>query len=78
MELFILNQLVQTPMVSYVNTHAVLEARRQSAREASSVDGSAASDDTQGPRTIIVGPTDSGEWSWFLRIACPQKKYLLS
>ena len=40
-----------TPMVSYVNTHIQLEARRDVAL-ANSVDG---------PRVLIVGPTDHGK-----------------
>ncbi|KAK8942083.1 hypothetical protein KSP40_PGU000608 [Platanthera guangdongensis] len=43
----------ETPMVSYVNVHAILDARRVSANSSSS----------QGPRTIVVGPADSGKTS---------------
>ncbi|KAM7511383.1 hypothetical protein LguiB_010258 [Lonicera macranthoides] len=46
----------ETPMISYVNVHAVLEGRRNRAK-ASSAD----SDSSQGPRVIVVGPTDSGK-----------------
>ncbi|XP_023533688.1 protein CLP1 homolog [Cucurbita pepo subsp. pepo] len=47
----------ETPMIGYVNVHAILEARRSRAR-ASSADDSGS---TQGPRVIVVGPTDSGK-----------------
>ncbi|KAM7268876.1 hypothetical protein ACFE04_011042 [Oxalis oulophora] len=43
----------ETPMVSYVNVHAVLEARRNLAKSDS--------DASQGPRVMVVGPTDSGK-----------------
>ncbi|OWM69762.1 protein CLP1 homolog [Punica granatum] len=46
----------ETPMVSYVNVHAILEGRRNRAR-ASPPD----SNSSQGPRVIVVGPTDSGK-----------------
>ncbi|KAL7232409.1 hypothetical protein ACSBR2_010434 [Camellia fascicularis] len=46
----------ETPMISYVNVHAVLEGRRNRAK-ASPND----SDSSQGPRVIVVGPTDSGK-----------------
>ncbi|KAK9067243.1 hypothetical protein SSX86_014569 [Deinandra increscens subsp. villosa] len=46
----------ETPMISYVNVHAVLEARRNRAK-ASAGDA----DTSQGPRVIVVGPTDSGK-----------------
>ncbi|KAL7150860.1 hypothetical protein ABFS83_05G142400 [Erythranthe nasuta] len=46
----------ETPMISYVNVHAVLDARRNRARASPSD-----SDDSQGPRVIVVGPTDSGK-----------------
>ncbi|KAJ8774949.1 hypothetical protein K2173_019953 [Erythroxylum novogranatense] len=46
----------ETPMVSYVNVHAILDARRNRAK-ASSTD----SEPVQGPRVIVVGPTDSGK-----------------
>ncbi|WCJ42457.1 hypothetical protein M5689_023265 [Euphorbia peplus] len=42
----------ETPMVSYVNVHAVLEGRRNRVR---------GSESSQGPRVIVVGPTDSGK-----------------
>ncbi|KAL6960711.1 Protein CLP1 [Sarracenia purpurea var. burkii] len=46
----------ETPMISYVNVHAVLEGRRNRAKTSSGdVDLS------QGPRVIVVGPTDSGK-----------------
>ncbi|XP_057492170.1 protein CLP1 homolog [Actinidia eriantha] len=46
----------ETPMISYVNVHAVLEGRRNRAKASpSDVDLS------QGPRVIVVGPTDSGK-----------------
>ncbi|KAK9116877.1 hypothetical protein Sjap_015824 [Stephania japonica] len=47
----------ETPMVSYVNVHAVLDGRRSRAK-ASSADAPGSS---QGPRVIVVGPTDSGK-----------------
>ncbi|XP_010242351.1 PREDICTED: protein CLP1 homolog isoform X2 [Nelumbo nucifera] len=47
----------ETPMVSYVNVHAVLEGRRNHAKASSSTDP----DSSQGPRVIVVGPTDSGK-----------------
>lgn len=47
----------ETPMVSYVNVHAILEGRRNRAKASSSNDP----DLTQGPRVIVVGPTDSGK-----------------
>ncbi|TXG58551.1 hypothetical protein EZV62_016380 [Acer yangbiense] len=47
----------ETPMVSYVNVHAILEGRRRRARASASKD----SDTSQGPRVIVVGPTDSGK-----------------
>lgn len=46
----------ETPMVSYVNVHAILDARRTRAK-ASASDSEA----SQGPRVIVVGPTDSGK-----------------
>ncbi|KAK2966939.1 hypothetical protein RJ640_002124 [Escallonia rubra] len=46
----------ETPMISYVNVHAVLEGRRNRAK--ASPDDSVSS---QGPRVIVVGPTDSGK-----------------
>ncbi|KAA8548315.1 hypothetical protein F0562_004744 [Nyssa sinensis] len=46
----------ETPMISYVNVHAVLEGRRNRAKASSSD-----SDSSQGPRVIVVGPTDSGK-----------------
>ncbi|QHN86921.1 uncharacterized protein DS421_16g550470 [Arachis hypogaea] len=47
----------ETPMVSYVNVHAILEARRTRAKASSSGD----SESSQGPRVIVVGPTNSGK-----------------
>eukprot|EP00252_Welwitschia_mirabilis_P019916 TRINITY_DN4736_c0_g1_i1.p1 TRINITY_DN4736_c0_g1~~TRINITY_DN4736_c0_g1_i1.p1 ORF type:complete len:428 (+),score=77.87 TRINITY_DN4736_c0_g1_i1:83-1366(+) len=49
----------ETPMVSYVNVHAVLDRRRTQAKEASMSNSS----ESQGPRVIVVGPTDSGKSS---------------
>ncbi|XP_031121404.1 protein CLP1 homolog [Ipomoea triloba] len=46
----------ETPMISYVNVHAVLDARRHRAKASASD-----SDTYQGPRVIVVGPTDSGK-----------------
>ncbi|KAL8498992.1 hypothetical protein ACS0TY_022086 [Phlomoides rotata] len=46
----------ETPMISYVNAHAVLDARRNRAKASPSD-----SDASQGPRVIVVGPTDSGK-----------------
>ncbi|KAL3844252.1 hypothetical protein ACJIZ3_001655 [Penstemon smallii] len=46
----------ETPMISYVNVHAVLDARRNRAKASPSD-----SDLSQGPRVIVVGPTDSGK-----------------
>ncbi|KAJ6959928.1 protein CLP1 [Populus alba x Populus x berolinensis] len=43
----------ETPMVSYVNVHAVLDGRRNQAK--------ASPESSQGPRVIVVGPTDSGK-----------------
>eukprot|EP01083_Nonionella_stella_P055972 147589_1 len=40
-----------TPMVSYVNVHSILENRRIDAQQ----------NDSDGPRVMIVGPTDSGK-----------------
>ncbi|KAF8390265.1 hypothetical protein HHK36_024790 [Tetracentron sinense] len=47
----------ETPMVSYVNVHAVLDGRRNRAKASSTSDP----DSSQGPRVIVVGPTDSGK-----------------
>ncbi|GAB2237520.1 hypothetical protein Droror1_Dr00015422 [Drosera rotundifolia] len=47
----------ETPMINYVNVHAVLEARRNRAKASSSSDP----ESSQGPRVIAVGPTDSGK-----------------
>lgn len=52
----------ETPMVSYVNVHAVLERRRVRAKEAS-VSNPSNPLESQGPRVIVVGPTDSGKSS---------------
>ncbi|KAK9988339.1 hypothetical protein SO802_028578 [Lithocarpus litseifolius] len=49
----------ETPMVSYVNVHAILEGRRNRAKAPPSND----SDSSQGPRVIVVGPTDFGKSS---------------
>ncbi|KAJ0712436.1 putative pre-mRNA cleavage complex subunit Clp1, P-loop containing nucleoside triphosphate hydrolase [Helianthus annuus] len=46
----------ETPMISYVNVHAVLEGRRNRAKASVSD-----TDSSQGPRVIVVGPTDSGK-----------------
>ncbi|XP_019161172.1 PREDICTED: protein CLP1 homolog isoform X1 [Ipomoea nil] len=46
----------ETPMISYVNVHAVLDARRHRAKASASD-----SDTYQGPRVIVVGPTDCGK-----------------
>ncbi|XP_052172397.1 protein CLP1 homolog [Diospyros lotus] len=46
----------ETPMVSYVNVHAILEGRRLHAKASPSD-----SDSSQGPRVIVVGPADSGK-----------------
>lgn len=61
----------ETPMVSYVNVHAILDGRRARARAAASSDV----DNSQGPRVIVVGPTDSGKSSlcrMLLSWACKQ------
>ncbi|KAI4347628.1 hypothetical protein L6164_008423 [Bauhinia variegata] len=47
----------ETPMISYVNVHAVLDGRRNRAKASSSDE----SKSSQGPRVIVVGPTDSGK-----------------
>ncbi|CAN1153101.1 Protein CLP1 homolog [Linum perenne] len=47
----------ETPMVSYVNVHAILDGRRNQAKASFSGD----SEPVQGPRVIVVGPTDSGK-----------------
>ncbi|GJN19343.1 hypothetical protein PR202_gb06610 [Eleusine coracana subsp. coracana] len=49
----------ETPMVIYVNTHAILDARRARARAAAAQ--GADLEASQGPRVIVVGPTDSGK-----------------
>ncbi|XP_020272637.1 protein CLP1 homolog [Asparagus officinalis] len=49
----------ETPMVSYVNVHAILDVRRSRAKAAASSDVG----NSQGPRVIVVGPTDSGKSS---------------
>ncbi|KAG8044462.1 hypothetical protein GUJ93_ZPchr0121g47 [Zizania palustris] len=49
----------ETPMVIYVNTHAILDARRSRARAATAQGGMLEA--SQGPRVIVVGPTDSGK-----------------
>lgn len=48
----------ETPMVSYVNVHAVLDGRRNRAKASYSNDTDSSQ---QGPRVIVVGPTDSGK-----------------
>ncbi|KAH7651190.1 polyribonucleotide 5'-hydroxyl-kinase protein [Dioscorea alata] len=61
----------ETPMVSYVNVHAILHGRRARARAAPNDD----LDSSQGPRVIIVGPIDSGKSSlckMLLSWACKQ------
>lgn len=45
----------ETPMINYVNVHAVLEGRRNRAKASTDPESS------QGPRVIVVGPTDSGK-----------------
>ncbi|XLS98474.1 hypothetical protein HN51_041209 [Arachis hypogaea] len=47
----------RTPVVSYVNVHAILETRRTRAKASSPGD----SESSQGPRVIVVGPTNSGK-----------------
>ncbi|KAJ4960894.1 hypothetical protein NE237_020804 [Protea cynaroides] len=47
----------ETPMISYVNVHAILDGRRNRAKASSTSDP----DSCQGPRVIVVGPTDSGK-----------------
>ncbi|XP_072961750.1 protein CLP1 homolog [Typha angustifolia] len=47
----------ETPMVSYVNVHAILDGRRARAKASQGSD----LDTSQGPRVIVVGPTDSGK-----------------
>ncbi|CAN8260441.1 unnamed protein product [Cochlearia groenlandica] len=47
----------ETPMVSYINVHAILDARRHLSKASTSTD----SESIQGPRVIVVGPTDSGK-----------------
>ncbi|XP_050102612.1 mRNA cleavage and polyadenylation factor CLP1-like [Malus sylvestris] len=46
----------KTPNISYVNVHAVLEERRHRAKPLLPDDPN-----SQGPRVIVVGPTDSGK-----------------
>ncbi|KAJ6842306.1 protein CLP1-like protein [Iris pallida] len=61
----------ETPMVSYVNVHAILDARRSRAKASQSAE----LDSSQGPRVIVVGPTDSGKSSlcrMLLSWACKQ------
>ncbi|KAK8930684.1 hypothetical protein KSP39_PZI016240 [Platanthera zijinensis] len=53
----------ETPMVSYVNVHAILDARRVSANSNSSQFWPTNYFIFQGPRTIVVGPADSGKTS---------------
>lgn len=47
----VLYEADETPMTSYANTHAVLEARRKAAAQAKA----------PGPRVMVVGPTDVGK-----------------
>ncbi|BFG26734.1 hypothetical protein CerSpe_130080 [Prunus speciosa] len=49
----------ETPNISYVNVHAVLEERRNRAKASPPDDSN--SSQPQGPRVIVVGPTDSGK-----------------
>ncbi|XP_034210528.1 protein CLP1 homolog isoform X2 [Prunus dulcis] len=49
----------ETPNISYVNVHAVLEERRNRAKASPPEDSN--SSQPQGPRVIVVGPTDSGK-----------------
>lgn len=49
----------ETPMISYVNVHGILEGRRARAKESQGNDN----ESSQGPRVIVVGPTDSGKSS---------------
>lgn len=49
----------ETPMVSYVNVHAILDGRRVRAKTSQGSD----KDSSQGPRVIVVGPMDSGKSS---------------
>ncbi|XP_010909089.1 protein CLP1 homolog [Elaeis guineensis] len=49
----------ETPMVSYVNVHAILDGRRIRAKTSQGSD----KDSSQGPRVIVVGPMDSGKSS---------------
>lgn len=65
----------ETPMVSYVNVHAILERRRAWARDAAAPIALTAPSmlpparrpeglvQSQGPRVIVVGPSDSGKSS---------------
>ncbi|KAK9698377.1 hypothetical protein RND81_08G100100 [Saponaria officinalis] len=47
----------ETPMISYVNVHAILDARRSRAKSSTSSD----SESSKGPKVVVVGPTDSGK-----------------
>ncbi|XP_010463954.1 PREDICTED: protein CLP1 homolog isoform X2 [Camelina sativa] len=47
----------ETPMVSYINVHAILDARRRLAKASTSNEP----ESSQGPRVIVVGPVDSGK-----------------
>lgn len=55
----------ETPMARYLGVHSMLESRRAWARDAgsSSTATSVASTQPEGPRVIVVGPTDSGKSS---------------
>ena len=50
-----------TPMQSYTNVHDTLEARRRAASERAAA--AAAGLATEGPRVMLVGPTDAGKSS---------------
>lgn len=49
----------ETPMMSYVNAHGILEGRRARASQPQSNDAV----HSKGPRVMVVGPTDSGKSS---------------
>ncbi|KAK9814877.1 hypothetical protein WJX73_001129 [Symbiochloris irregularis] len=55
----------ETPMQEYVNVHSLLEQRRATAKEA----GPVYSARSEGPRTLLVGPTDVGKSS-LCKILC--------
>mmetsp|Transcript_38224 Transcript_38224/g.75242 ORF Transcript_38224/g.75242 Transcript_38224/m.75242 type:complete len:453 (-) Transcript_38224:396-1754(-) len=56
-----------SPMISYINTHAALDRMRKQSRRLR--DKGTAAADSVGPRTIIVGPQDSGK-STLTRLLC--------